>query len=257
MADSNDRQRDDSAGDGDGDDPGPDELPDDDPGDRFGRILGESVAGDPSSMTGMLGHFYRGQMSRVTTWRSRLDQTSYWAVTLLAALLTWVFSSQNNPHYLLLLAMSAMVVFLVVETRRYRAYDVWRERVRLLERDLFAQMFDPDEDLPHPDWRQRLAADLRSPAVKTPMRVALARRLRRIYFPLLLVVLIAWLVRITVFQPTETWRTTAGIFGIPGVAVVAGVGLFYLAVTGIVIYSVVTRGESEFHERERTDPWRE
>ena len=245
MADSNDRPK----------DGGRDELPDDDPGDRFGRILGETVAGDPSSMTGMLGHFYRGQMSRVTTWRSRLDQTSYWAVTLLAALLTWVFSSSNNPHYLLLLAMGAMVVFLVIETRRYRAYDVWRERVRLLEQDLFAQMFDPDEDLPHPDWRQRLAADLRDPSVKTPIRVALARRLRRIYFPLLLVVLASWLVRITVFQPNETWRTTARIFGISGPVVVAGVGLFYLTATAVVVYGVVSQGEREFHERESTDPW--
>ncbi|WP_246045643.1 DUF2270 domain-containing protein [Halorussus ruber] len=253
MADSNDRQRD-----GGGDDADArEELPDDDPGDALGRVLGESVAGDPSAMTGMLGHFYRGQMSRVTTWRSRLDQTAYWAVTLMAALLTWVFSSPNNPHYLLLIGMGAMVVFLTVETRRYRAYDVWRERVRLLEQDLFAEIFDPEADLPHPDWRQRLAADLRNPAVKTPASVALARRLRRIYFPLLLVLLASWLVRITVFQPNETWRATARIFGISGPAVVAGVGLSYLAVTALVIYGVVSRGEREFHERESTDPWQE
>jgi uncharacterized membrane protein len=248
MADSNEK----SEGDADRE-----ELPEDDPGDRFGQDVGEVLASDPSSMTGMLGHFYRGQMSRVTTWRSRLDQTAYWAVTLLAALLTWVFSSPSNPHYLLLIGMAAMVVFLAVETRRYRAYDVWRERVRLLEQDLFAGMFDPDADLPHPDWRQRLAADLRDPTVKTPVGVALARRLRRIYYPLLLVLLASWLVRITVFQPDETWRTTARIFGIPGVVVVAGVGVFYLAVTLVVLYGLVSRGEREFHERERTDPWRE
>ncbi|UPW01307.1 DUF2270 domain-containing protein [Halorussus gelatinilyticus] len=233
------------------------ELPDDDPGERFGQDVGEVLAGDPSAMTGMIGHFYRGQLHRATTWRGRLDQTSYWAVTVIAALLTWVFSSPGNPHYLLLIGMGAMVVFLGVETRRYRAYDVWRERVRLLEQDLFAGMFDPESEPTHPDWRQRLAADLRNPAVKTPMAVAFARRLRRIYYPLLLVVLASWLVRISVFQPKETWRQTARIFGISGVAVVAGVGLFYLVVTGVVVYGVVSRGEREFHERENTDPWRD
>ncbi|MFC7082311.1 DUF2270 domain-containing protein [Halorussus caseinilyticus] len=233
------------------------EIPDDDPGDRFGQNVGEAVASDPSAMTGMLGHFYRGQLHRTTTWRGRLDQTSYWAVTIIAALLTWVFSSSGNPHYLLLVGMGAMVVFLVVETRRYRAYDVWRERVRLLEQDLFAGVFDPESEPTHPDWRQRLAADLRDPSVKTPMLVALARRLRRIYYPLLLVLLASWLVRITVFQPKETWRTTARIFGISGATVVMGVGLFYLAMTAVVVYGVVSRGEREFHEREQTDPWRE
>ena len=233
------------------------ELPDEDPGDRLSQVIGESIANDPSAMTGMLGHFYRGQLDRMTTWRSRLDQTSYWAVTLIAALLTWVFSSPGNPHYLLLIAMGAMVVFLVIETRRYRAYDVWRERVRLLEQDLFAEMFDPETETSHPDWRNRLAADLRDPAVKTSMLVALSRRLRRIYYPLLLVLLASWVVRITVFEPKQTWHLTARILGIPGVAVVAIVATFYLLATALVCYEVFSGSTNEFHEREQTDPWQE
>ncbi len=251
MADSNDRR------DGDENRGDREELPDDDPGEQFGQDVGEVLAGDPSSMTGMLGHFYRGQLHRATTWRGRLDQTSYWAVTVIAALLTWVFSSPGNPHYLLLVGMGAMAVFLLIETRRYRVYDVWRERVRLLEQDMFAGMFDPESEPAHPDWRRRIAADLRDPAVKTPMVVAVARRLRRIYYPLLLVVLAAWLVRITVFQPNQTWRETARVFGVPGVAVVAGVGLFYLGMSALVAYGVLKRGQREFHERESTDPWRD
>ena len=255
MGDSGDAERGERKESGGGDER--DELPDDDPGDRLSQDVGETVAEDPSDMLGLLGHFYRGQMDRVTTWRGRLDQTSYWAVTIIAALLTWVFSSPGNPHYLLLVAMGAMVVFLVIETRRYRAYDVWRERVRLLEQDMFAEMFDPDERLEHREWRQRLGADLRNPAVKTPLVTALARRLRRIYYPLLLVLLVAWIARITVFEPKQTWRQTARILGISGVAVVAVVAAFYLVATGFVVYGLVRQGGGEFHERERTDPWRE
>ncbi|MFC4450975.1 DUF2270 domain-containing protein [Halorussus aquaticus] len=219
--------------------------------------IGGEFAEDPSDAISLLGHFYRGQMDRVTTWRGRLDQTSYWAVTIIAALLTWVFSSPGNPHYILLIGMGAMVVFLAVETRRYRAYDVWRERVRLLEQNLFAEMFDPETDLTHDDWRRRISEDLLDPAVKTRPFTALSRRLRRIYYPLLLVLLAAWVARVTVFQPKQTWRETAGVFGVPGSAVVAGVAVFYLAATAAVVYGVVQRGGGEFHEREQTDPWKE
>lgn len=165
--------------------------------------IGEEATADPSDAIGLLGHFYRGQMDRVTAWRSRLDQTSYWAVTIIAVLLTWVFSSQDNPHYLLLIGMTALVVFLAIETRRYRAYDVWRERLRLLEQNLFAELFDPESDLTHEDWRRRISEDLRDPSMKTRPLTALSRRLRRIYYPLLLVLLVAWVARITVFRPTS------------------------------------------------------
>lgn len=219
--------------------------------------IGEEFADDPSDVISLLGHFYRAQMDRVTTWRGRLDQTSYWAVTVIAALLTWVFSSPGNPHYILLIGMGALVVFLAVETRRYRAYDVWRERVRLLEQNLFAELFDPETDLTHEDWRRQISEDLRDPAVKTRPFTALSRRLRRIYYPLLLVLLAAWVARITVFKPEESWSTTAQVLVIPGEAVVVGVAVFYLAATAAVIYGFVWRGGGEFHEREQPDPWDE
>ena len=217
--------------------------------------LGEELSTDPSDMVGLLGHLYRGQMDRVTSWRSRLDQTSYWAVTIMAAILTWAFSSQNNPHYLLLVGIATLAMFLFVETRRYRAYDVWRERIRLLERDLFAQMLDPDEELPHREWRRRIGDDLRNPAVKVSLFRAFARRLARVYYPLLLVMLAAWVVRVTAFESQETWRTTASMPGIPGAVVVGVVAAFYLAMTAITAYYLLWSPSGEFHERERTDPW--
>ncbi|WP_137284494.1 DUF2270 domain-containing protein [Halorussus salinisoli] len=235
-----------------------DRTPDESSEDRTpDENLGGEFAEDPSDAISLLGHFYRGQMDRVTSWRSRLDQTSYWAVTIIAALLTWVFSSPGNPHYILLIGMGALVVFLVVETRRYRAYDVWRERVRLLEQNLFAELFDPETELSHDKWRRLISDDLRDPAVKTRPFTALSRRLRRIYYPLLLVLLAAWLARITVFQPDQPWYVTASVLGIPGVAIVAGVGMFYLAATAAVVYGFVWRGGGEFHEREQSDPWEE
>jgi len=53
---------------------------------------------DGSDVPEFLVHLCRGELDRVTSWRSRLDQTINWAVTILAALLTWVFSSSDKPH---------------------------------------------------------------------------------------------------------------------------------------------------------------
>jgi len=219
--------------------------------------LGEELSTDPSDMVGLLGHLYRGQMDRVTQWRGRLDQTTYWAVTIMAAILTWAFSSPDNPHYLLLVGMGALTVFLAFETRRYRAYDVWRERVRLLEQDLFAQMLDPDEEMPHGEWRKRIGDDLRNPAVKVSVFRSFARRLARVYFPLLLVLLAAWVVRITAFESQESWRTTASMPGISGTVVVGVVAAAYLVLTAILAYYVIWEPSGEFHEHEQSDPWNE
>ena len=219
--------------------------------------LGETLASDPSDMVGLLGHLYRGQMDRVTAWRSRLDQTTYWAVTIMAAILTWAFSSRNNPHYLLLIGMATLLMFLFVETRRYRAYDVWRERIRLLDQDLFAQMLDPDEEMSHREWRKRIGDDLRNPAVKVSLFRAFARRLARVYYPFLLVLLAAWLVRITAFEPQASWRTTASMPGISGPVVVGAVAATYLVLTVVLAYYLLWEPSGEFHEREQSDPWEE
>jgi uncharacterized membrane protein len=48
-------------------------------------------------------HFYRAEVSRANTWRTRLDATTNWAVITTAAALTFAFSSAHNPHFVLLL----------------------------------------------------------------------------------------------------------------------------------------------------------
>jgi uncharacterized membrane protein len=53
----------------------------------------------------LLGHVYRGEVDRANTWRDRFDRTTNWAVTIIATILTFVFSGRGNPHYLLLLGM--------------------------------------------------------------------------------------------------------------------------------------------------------
>lgn len=205
----------------------------------------------------LLGHLYRGEVDRTNSWRDRLDRTTNWAVTIIAALLTFVFSGTDNPHYLLLIGMVTVALFHVVETRRYLMYDVWRARVRLLEEDVFAPTVDPSAGPEHADWRRELGTDLRRPAVKTPFAEAYARRLRRVYLPLLFVLLVAWVARVTVFAPGTDPLAAAAVVDVPGTLVVAVVALGYAAAIAVAYWPRERRAKGELYDRENAGDWKE
>lgn len=195
------------------------------------------MAREPSDFVTAIAHFYRAEVERVVTWRTRFDAPSYWAVTVLAGLLAWSFSGFETPHYLLPIGTVTMVLFELIEAHRYRTYDIWRSRVRLIQENFFANAFDPETDLENEEWRRVLGDDLRRPTLKISFWEALARRLKRIYLALLLVLLAGWLFRITVFDPEPSWLAAAGIASIPGSLVVGAVALFY----GLVFVVVNSR----------------
>jgi len=203
------------------------------------QSLREQFLGDTSTRASLVTDFYRAEIDRTTAWRSRLDQTTNWAVVLVAAVLTWSFSSTDHPHYVIIIGMLGVTAFLVMEANRYREYDIWRNRVRVLQEELLASAFDPatDEDA---DWPARLATDLRSPAFSMSRWNALAHRLRRSYLALQLVLLAAWFARVTVFEASEPWQETASILTVPGELVVAVIGTFYAVL--LVITAVSARG---------------
>lgn len=190
----------------------------------MGRGMFEEEMGPGSSMA----HLYRSEGRRMTFWRERLDRTTNWAITILAALLTWGFSG-NKPHYVILMGMVMLTTFLVIEARRYRGYDLWRSRVRLMQENVFANALDPSTELDDPCWRRELSEDYRHPCIKISFEEALAHRLRRIYLPLLSVLLVAWVVRITAFTPTQHWPASAAIGGISGLVVTGLIAAFYAA----------------------------
>ncbi len=206
----------------------------------------------PSVLTAL----YRGEVDRVTTWRGRLDQTTNWTVTIIAAVLTWVFSSPDNPHYLLLIGMLTVMTFHAVESRRYQRYDVWRARVRLLERNVFAAAIDPANRADHDDWREELGADLRRPAFKSPFVEAYARRYRRVYLPLQTVLLIAWIVRLTVFGADQGPLATASVVQIPGSVVVGAVVAVYGAMAVIAFWPRERKATGEMYDRDMEGDWK-
>jgi len=79
------------------------------------REIGREMVDDSTGLGSVMAHAYRGEIDRMGTWRQRLDETTKWAVTLMAAILTWAFSSTDNPHYLLLVGIVVVTIFLGIK----------------------------------------------------------------------------------------------------------------------------------------------
>jgi uncharacterized membrane protein len=185
-----------------------------------------------------VAHFYRGEISRMISWRDRLDVTTNWAIGAVAAMLSISLSSPDSHHAVLLFAMLIVYVLLVIEARRYRFFHVYRCRVRMLERYYFAQLFTPTPGANPTQWLAEIAEDLRVPKFTISLRQAMARRLRRNYGWIFLLLLLAWCLKTTsallqprsdagVIRSSTEFMSNAAIPGIPGWIVLGCVVALY------------------------------
>jgi len=144
-------------------------------------------------------HFYRGEVHRSTSWRQRLDATTNWAVLTTAALLSFTFASKSHDtHIILLLTNLIILSYLAIEARRYRYFEVYRARVRMLEENLLIPVVTRQLESPMGSWREMVAMDLDLPKYKTTFLEALGFRLRRNYMFIFGILLGGWLVKLTV-----------------------------------------------------------
>lgn len=155
-----------------------------------------SLPTTPAEATNAMIHYYRAEMGRLNAWRSRLDLTTNWAITVVAAMLSVTLSTPTAHHGLVLFAMVIVTLLLGVEARRYRFFDVYRMRVRQFERHYFGQFFGPEQQGGPEPWLLVLAQDLRHPKFRITFQRALGRRLRRNYIWMFLILLLAWLLKI-------------------------------------------------------------
>src|SRR5919107_2563758 len=136
--------------------------------------------GTPSEFITVMAHYHRAEIARMAGWRDRIDRTTNGAITVVAAMLSVSLSTPTAHHGVLLFAMVLVLLLLVIEARRYRFFDVYRNRVRRLERNYYAQIFAPELGTT-PDWIRGLGEDLRKPVFLLSLPQAMSRRLRRNY----------------------------------------------------------------------------
>ncbi len=183
----------------------------------------------PAEFNTAMVHFYRGEVQRSNTWRTRLDNTTNWAVVTTGAALSFALSDPTHHYGVLILNTLLATLFLWIEARRYRYYELWSYRVRLMETDFFGAMLVPPFS-PHPDWAESLADSLLKPEFPISMWEAFGRRFRRNYMWLFMVLGVAWALKIYLHPDValswEQFLFNARLGPIPG-EIMLTVGFIY------------------------------
>ena len=188
-------------------------------------------------------HLYRAEAARAQDSRRRLDTTTNWAVVTTAAGISFALGGAESERHVVILLISILVTFfLLMEARRYRYYDIWQTRARLLETDYFAALLWPEGCPSHPDWQQLLARDLLHPTYHISFGEALGWRLRRNYVWLYATLLLTWSVKIAIHPEPITSLgeifTRAALGPIPGWLMVLIGALFNGTLIGIAILTL-------------------
>lgn len=188
-----------------------------------------------SEFTTAMVHFFRAEIQRANVWRQRLDTTTNWAVVTTGAAIALAFDP-NGFHGVIILNTLLITLFLYIEARRYRYYELWSYRVRLMETDFYAAMLVPPFH-PAPDWAESLAENLLHPDFPISMWEAIGRRLRRNYLWIYMILGISWLAKLTIYpsmiQHWDELMQRASIGSLPGVLVLSGGVIFYLTMIAI------------------------
>ncbi len=191
---------------------------------------------------GALAHLYRGEVYRSTVWRTRLDNTTNWAVVTTGIALSVTFSSTEASPLPLVLVGLLVSVFLLYEARRYRYFNVWRARCRLLETDFYAPLIRGEGARLKADWTQLLANDYMNPSYHISLWRAIGRRLRRTYAWIFVIQAVAYYGKLAI-HPTplasfaELWERAA-VGPISGIIVVAAGVAFH---GSWIVFAIVTR----------------
>ncbi|CAM2006836.1 DUF2270 domain-containing protein [Acanthopleuribacter pedis] len=141
-------------------------------------------------------HFYRGELTRANEWRLRLDTSTNWAIIATMGLLSFAFGVREHTHGSMILGMYLVLHFLTLEARRFRFFDVWRTRLRMIEENFYGPILRRDLSSREHNWGRLVAEDLIHPRFKITYLQAVRTRLLRNYMPLFVTLLFAWIVKL-------------------------------------------------------------
>ncbi len=227
------------------------------------RSPGPEVAAgavDEPGFHNAMAHLYRAEMHRLTTWRTRLDTTTNWALLLTTGMTTFTLGTTAIPHYTLLLGLALIGMCLVIEARRYQYLLHSQWRLQVLEGNYFATHLVPARAQGIATWRSQLSADLCDPRLTTDWLTAFRLRLRRNYLMIIFFITGVWLTKVFLHpqspaSPSEFYARLAVSDLIPSWLVAWTAAIFvgtstYLAATSPTEESL---GRAALQERERVD----
>lgn len=199
---------------------------------------------------GALAHLYRAEVYRSTTWRTRLDHTTNWAVVTTGLALSLTYSNVDASPLPLILVGLLVVVFLFFEARRYRFFNVWRARCRLMETAVFGPLLRGEGVRMDGQWNTLLAHDLERPAFHISYVRAVGRRLRKTYAYILAVQALAYFGKLAIHPDAVhsfgQFLERAAIGPLPGWLVVSCGVVFHGAWVAVAI------GTLQIEKRQRS-----
>ena len=207
---------------------------------------------------GTITHFYRGELGRMMEWRRRFDATANWAIVGTGSLFAFAVRNADMLNEAMLINLVVLGFFSFIEARRYRFYDAFRARVRMLEVHFIAPTFIGGERRPlDGDWRPHLINDLITPSFKCTFAFALGRRFRHIYGALHLFVLLGWGALASFDSHTlEAWVESFALGRVPGWLVLALVSVYVLSLVVVIVRSGALGAESgEVRRYQRGARW--
>jgi len=145
-----------------------------------------------SSYATVMSHFYRGELGRMMVWRERIDRTTNWSIVAVTGLTSFTWAHTDYGSVFLIIGNVILYLLLAIEARRYRFYDAYRARVRVLESHFILPHVAQIEKRKEGNWRSLLVTDLAIPSFKISFWESISRRLRRNYIWLFLILLISW-----------------------------------------------------------------
>jgi len=196
--------------------------------------------GEPEGFHTAMVHLYRGEMNRMTVWRTRLDTTSNWAILLSTGMTTFALGSPGIPHFILLLGLALIGICLFIEARRFRHLLHSKWRIHVMEAHYFSEQLWPPPSDEMASWREELAKDLERPRFTIGTFMALRMRLRSNYLLLVYFVSAVWVTKLFIHPQSPAdifeFHTRLAIGELfPSWFVAATAGLFVLAATVLVI----------------------
>jgi uncharacterized membrane protein len=216
---------------------------------------------DPCYVNAM-AHFYRGELGRIMVWRQRLDITTTWAITSTTTIVTVAFSFRDIPHIIFFFNLIIVWMMLWIEARRYRFYDAFRGRVRMIESHFLVATVSRNPKLLGGDWQKLVCEDLILPSFKISKLEAVGRRLKRNYVFIIAIIIVAWMTKIFMHAspPITSWSAfyqALAVGELPGWLVGGVLLVTILAATALTWYvSVNSAGEVTDLRGSHKEQWR-
>lgn len=212
----------------------------------------------PAENLNVLSHFYRGELARSNVWRQKMDMTTNWAIITTTAVVSVAYGNPEVTHLVLLFGSCLVFLLLNIEGRRYRFFDLWRTRVRMLEVHFMVPAVYHEKPLVEGNWREVLCNDLLAPSYKISYWEAIGRRLHRNYIYIFLILLMAWVIKVVMHRPVVDGVPVSVIegFAVPGLLpswlVIALAAAFHVGI--LVILFATSRVREATGEVRRKDP---